>query len=461
MKRSLICFFLLLVLAAGGSAAVFSQVYAARDQVELRAETVFGDPACAEGLAVTVPVSYAGQAFWETTCFLGRETRAETSYRFFQTAQPDESEPQTPALDLGTEISFGYDSDAESGIALAYGELFEETGPGSERERVVRLADYYEYYPLTLYVTLPDRSEAYSEESYVRGLYKGAPERLFSAFRDFFRVRVLESETIRISVSKDAQGRLAGVGSASTDSDSYGLWSVSAVRGNECYFAFNAVTQQGGTVDVSGVAGGFGVYRAVFCEEEGELALSSLETVYPLDPETAILNLTLSPDESRLLLHTGEDGDYVITELDLGTFEPVRRTAAPGVVPEGGGASLFEEEGFLVAVTDHLTVFTLAPGGDCALALSVPFDYENEPVFTPLLNSTSFVFDGSRLAVFDTLPDAAPRGPNFYAAVYDASGLLYYGTYRSSLSLGSAEGTTGDMRRSARLRPREGRRNRE
>ena len=41
MKRSLACFLLLLVIAVGGSAAVFSQIFSKRDQVEITQETVF------------------------------------------------------------------------------------------------------------------------------------------------------------------------------------------------------------------------------------------------------------------------------------------------------------------------------------------------------------------------------------------------------------------------------------
>ena len=40
MKKTLACFFLLLAAVAGGTAAIFSQVYAAWDQVRIKQETL-------------------------------------------------------------------------------------------------------------------------------------------------------------------------------------------------------------------------------------------------------------------------------------------------------------------------------------------------------------------------------------------------------------------------------------
>ena len=100
MKRSLACFLLLLVIAVGGSAAVFSQIFSKRDQVEITQETVFGDPAAAEGLTVTIPAGYRDQLFWETTCNLGEKTGADSSCVFFQTAQQAEETPREPYLQL-------------------------------------------------------------------------------------------------------------------------------------------------------------------------------------------------------------------------------------------------------------------------------------------------------------------------------------------------------------------------
>lgn len=454
MKRSLACFLLLLVIAVGGSAAVFSQIFSKRDQVEITQETVFGDPAAAEGLTVTIPAGYRDQLFWETTCNLGEKTGADSSYVFFQTAQQAEETPREPYLQLSTQLYMGYrENSGEDGISQAYRELFEDTQPGTESERIIFLRDYYEYYPLSLEYQLTsssDFSDLLMQEEYEMGAYDGEPKRLFSAFAAYFRIPVLEEETLRISIGKDSEGRIASTGSGSTDDDNFAMYTVSAVRGNECYFAFDAHTYEGNLVDVSQISGGFGIYRMTFRDLQGQdfgVGLESLETVYRLDPQAGILGLTLSEDESRLLLHTREGSDYVVTGIDLASMQPVQRAVTKNVIVPNGGFSFFEEDGFFVVATDHLSVFTLEENGECSLALCVPIDYEKtNPTF--LVNSTRMAFDGERLAVCDYLTDAGTFGPNFDVFVYDETGLVYDGRYHSSLSLGGVEGNNDSLIRS-------------
>ena len=158
---------------------------------------------------------------------------------------------------------------------------------------------------------------------------------------------------MEISVGKSTDGGWVSSGSGSTESDRFDLYTVSAVADNACYFAFDAHTQLENLVDVSQIKDGFGIYCLPFdSTSEGEdssfpLLTEKLATVYPLDPHERILNLTLSPDQSRLLLHTQTDGMYVITVIDRDTMEAVQRLEVGKISAESMAFhQLYEGDGF-------------------------------------------------------------------------------------------------------------------
>ena len=105
---------------------------------------------------------------------------------------------------------------------------------------------------------------------------------------------------MEISVGKSTDGGWVSSGSGSTESDRFDLYTVSAVADNACYFAFDAHTQLENLVDVSQIAGGFGIYCLPFdSTPEGEdssfpLLTEELATVYPL--MAAALNANLPRD---------------------------------------------------------------------------------------------------------------------------------------------------------------------
>lgn len=451
MKKTLACFFLLLAAVAGGTAAVFSQVYAARDQVRIKQETLYGDPAAAQGLTAHIPAQYQHHLFWNTDCTFGEETQAVTSYEFSAIQKEEPPQEREPFLEMNNQIWYGYDSEAKEGLPLAYQELFDDTPAGSENSRVIHLKDYYETYPLQLGLEFPVYSSVMSQDVFLSESIDPDEAQLYRAFEEFFQIPVLVEETMEISVGKSTDGGWVSSGSGSTESDRFDLYTVSAVADDACYFAFDAHTQLENLVDVSQIAGGFGIYCLPFdSTPEGEdssfpLLTEELATVYPLDPQDRILDLTLSPDQSRLLLHTQTDGMYVITVIDRSTMEAVQRVEV-GEVSEERMAfrQLYEGNGFFAVQVEWNTLAAVRwdENGICQELLFVPISPDPEnPLVSFQFRTLAMDFDGEKLAVCDyQMNEQADNIVDVVLAVYDKTGMVYCGSYANSLSLGGVKG---------------------
>lgn len=439
MKRTLTAFALALLAVCAGAAAAGAGVFSAREDVRVAQTAVYGDASAANGVTVTTVTQYADERFWETVCTPGDDFSCAARYSFSQTGETAEPRGSSEFLRLSTGLRLGLDNDVQGGISDAYRDLFEETAPGTESERVVRLADYYDYYPISVSFSLGGVSGEYGEEALRRDAALGEREAAFlEALNIYFRIPVLEEETVRISIGKDARGNVASTGSASTDADNYAMTCLSAVRDGVCWFAFDAHTFEGKLADTSLLPGGFGVYRLTFAEDgEGGLAFGPVETLCSLDPEDFVLGLTLSEDGSRLLVHEDSGGDYRILAVDTKTGETRQDERLPDFF-ESSWLNLREGDGFFAVWTglSRLAVVETAPDGSFRFALDAALypDPEN-PLFSMAGDSLSLAFDGERLAVSGPLAGAYShvKTADFFAAVYEGDGLRYYGEYESNL----------------------------
>ena len=438
MKRTLTAFALVFLAVCAGAAAAGAGVFSAREDVRVAQTAVYGDASAANGLTVTAVTQYADERFWETVCTPGDDFSCAARYSFSQTGETAEPREPSEYLRLSTGLRLGLDNDVQGGISDAYRDLFEETAPGTESERVVRLADYYDYYPISVSFSLGGVSDEYGEEA-LRHDALGEREGAFlEALNAYFRIPVLEEETVRISIGKDTRGNVASTGSGSTDADSYAMTCLSAVRDGVCWFAFDAHTFEGKLVDTSLLPGGFGVYRLTFAPDgEGGLAFGPVETLCSLDPEDSVLGLTLSGDGSRLLVHEDSGGDYRILAVDTKTGETRQDERLPDFF-ESSWLNLREGDGVLAVWTglSRLAVVETAPDGSFRFALDAALypDPEN-PLFSMADSTLSLAFDGERLAVSGPLTGAYShvKTADFFVAVYEGDGLKYYGEYASGL----------------------------
>ena len=225
MRKALIVMALLFALGLGGTAAVFAQVNGQRDQVVLTEEVLFGDRANAEGLAVRARADIDGHLHWDTTHIIGEPSVTITDFRYTAEAERDWwFEHSGIGFEyLHNQISRNNWMDAQSadglsGLDLAYWELLQETKPGEDKERVIRIGDYYDYYPIRISLDIP--AHIYGEQGEWLS-DREEPENeialLEEKMGELFRIPVLPDETMHISVGKHENGSLGSTGSGSYD----------------------------------------------------------------------------------------------------------------------------------------------------------------------------------------------------------------------------------------------------
>jgi hypothetical protein len=423
MKKALALLLALTILSACGMAFVFLRVYAARDQVAFTPANVRGG-AAADGLEVSVRTSYGGHLSWNTAFQTGSGA-AQTEYRFFQTGY----RPKPTRENSGVTISQDTDYAA---LEPEYEKLARQTPAGMTGKKTVRLRDYYEYYPLGVGFDMPGFSMTLGWGS----VNDAGQTAALDAFERFFKIPVPPDETGEIGVTRDAAGNVFG----RTSGFSGSLYSICALADDACYFTFDTHMEDGTQCDTSLIPGGYGVYCLPHRKNAASLAdfsLDRLSMLYPLDPNAAIYHLHVEPDQKTLLLLTKEDGQCVLTAVDLPTGK-LRQRLILGAL--SGDASVWTAEdgdGWTAIWTSENRLSVAERGADGNWRLALSDTLAEGDVFYPE-STGGAAWNGEKLAVAGQPFGNNAREPtNFYLAVYDRTGLRYYGDYRSSLGAGN------------------------
>lgn len=448
MRKTAIFLAALLVLSVGGACVAAAGVYQAHDQVVLTETVTYGDRTAADGLTVVSRTEYDGHLFWDTVCTLDDGLAAKSDYAFSAARVSKKWKWRFTGVNLNT-ASGWYSSSWEfpetpTGLERAYKELSDAVGPGEERTKEIVLSDYVDRYPVSVELDFPDL-RGYSFWPFTEGDPEPGTEYDAAArLEEYFRIPVLEGERREISIEKYSDGTVGGAGISSVG-DCFGMWTYSALTDDACYFTFDTHSSEGRVVDTSEIPGGYGIYRLPYEEdrhdESGQKVCSvdvdGLEMVCPLDPEVELNGLTVNEKKDRLILRAVEDGEDVLTVIDLETF------AVRQKLPLGESLyRLYDEGDFLVAWTgENLTVFSCTDGGDYALEFTCAAAPEGESLYD---RYPAWDFDGEKLVLADVLEREVKsmgwtqESCGFFVQVYDKTGLLYRGEYRSSLDTGES-----------------------
>ena len=164
MRKALIAFCLLFALAVGGMIAIHADVNEVRDQVVITEEVLYGDKSAAEGLTILAEAELNdGVLNWNTTYTIGEEPKTHTDFEYVdhRRTRPVDYEPSGLMLSdarnyHSSDWTRSGDGSGLSGLDLAYWELMQDTPVGEEGERIIRVIDYYDYYPLQPELELPN-----------------------------------------------------------------------------------------------------------------------------------------------------------------------------------------------------------------------------------------------------------------------------------------------------------------
>ncbi|MBE6931377.1 MAG: hypothetical protein E7463_13980 [Ruminococcaceae bacterium] len=489
MKRSVIILLVLLILGGTALGYLHTGINAVREDVVFTEKQLLGDRTAAEGLRIDTGANYHDQLHWDSaTRFTADSHTTDTDYHFTYTREYSLRQYELSGLILNnfTDYHLNMDADIEdlSGITLAYRELFDATAPGTESEAVINLADYYDYFPMEISLDLtefgfsgrsfendyilddPDIYNVTGDQQYFNQL------ELLLTLHEYFRIPVPKNHVMTINIERSVDGHHTswgsswGTGGSSYSSistvtqaaatevptaplaspvideeeyDFYDMYSWCITTDDAMYFSFYNRTRNGHTVDTSLIPGGYGIYRLPYGKVENDQLVfcDQLSTVFSLPADANITDMAEGRDNTILLTNLNDDGTYTMTVIDIATMEVIDVLDLP-YVDEIYDIRYFDDFIFCRTRNDYFLLIEQSEDRTVELRIyaeSMP--EELEAIYRGYYyNYCSMDWDGERLAMayWLTVPETYRESCGFYLAVYDASGLIYYGEYANSLT---------------------------
>ena len=459
MKKVLALIAVLLIASVGIFCAVGATVNKDKDTVVITENILYGDKSAAEGITIKNQTRYDRHLFWDTTYTIGEPAKYDTEF-WFSAVELRRNNPRNHMkIALEIDIAYGCDfykpAEEQPGIERAYKELYDAAKPGEELKRVIRLKDYYEYYPIGIEIDLPDTYwHGFAHENLHWTEEHNDYKYVWNAFNEFFKIPVPEDMIMEISISKGHNSNEStGIGSSFVDKDSYYMSTVSTYSDSKCFFTINNRTNGGKSVDTSLIPGGYGIYAFSYGGEAKKksktgIDMDSLKMVYPLDEETVVVHLSMNTEKTKLLLLTNDGEELLLTIIDATTMTELQKLSL-------GAGDLYEireygaeHEFYEGREFGSFIVLYLRGNKICLLVENKEGEYEHkftvDSAEVKVMNSDfvywkypSINYDGKRLVVVDYLftgPYNNIPSCGYDVAVYEESGLTYYAEYGSSLS---------------------------
>ncbi|MCF2670385.1 hypothetical protein JQM60_04465 [Butyricicoccus pullicaecorum] len=454
MRKALALTLILTLLAGGGLCAAFYAVDRNRDTVELTVSPLAGDPSEAEGLSAVIHADYDRRLFWDTAFTAGQEGDAQTVFTFEPSRRRYTREYGYPGVRIDG-VLWPLGPESEGGLGEAYRDLQAHTEPNAERTEIIRVADYYETYPLAVQLDFPNayvRWEFWDIDDTTDPRFD-AERHILQTFEDCFRIPVLPDEQYEISVRLDEKGEIVGSGGGSTAGEAFIMETHSVLTDSACYFTFDAHAGEGTQMDTSLLTHGYGIYRLPYDKaltENGDvegILVDEMTNVFPLDPADVLLDFAQSPDGSRLLLHQVRNGAYVLTVIDLQTMTALQTLSVCDLPADSYWIGVNRNEDFLAVLLPGQQLALLAQNADGTYDLRFLVPVWNGDGDAPfyLEQNTAMAYDGKRLAAAPVVWNREGADIRFCLTVYDETGLIYCGEYRSSLETdGNACSLTDD-----------------
>ena len=444
MKRTLSLLLALLLVSAGLLTAGAVYLTGTEDDIVLTHNLVAGDPAAAQGITLTLPTgTQQAKLCWETTVDLGTaELYPETEFRFYPTGRTWESTPE-PRVEIYTgSTSFSMSSSGgidfleytgegewdpsrsmeHSLMVLSAADVAERTENGETRTETLRLADYYDYYPITVELYLPDQEG----RSHVYATWADC-----QALTDYFGLRVPEDLMVEVSVTKDELGQVYNVETNDTGNQRFWFDCQAIVVENGICMSISVESEN---IDVPenlvACRDGFGLYFIPFSEElktdyeQGDpvFDLENIRMFCPLAQGSSPLLLNREA-EGQVLLYAREDGALKLSVFDVDTWQCVQWESIFPLGAEDYYSLLGSGEGFMVMYRSDDGFFRVVE--------------EQDGVYTPALSGTrdrgegyvdewwydtACAYDGERLVISGITGNG---NGSLWVQVYDETGLTY------------------------------------
>ena len=442
MKRTLILLLVLLLAAAGLLTAGAGYLTSTEDDIELTHHLVAGDPSAAAGITLTLPVGdQRSQTCWETTVDLGtEELKPETTFTFYSGGKDWEGSIQPGAEIYTGSFSYGISASGSIDFADYLGEgedpsyrhdatlmvlpavdVAERTENGETRTETVRLADYYDYYPMTVELYLPDQEG----RSHVYATWADC-----QALTDYFGLRVPEDLMVEVSVTKDELGQVYNVETNDTGNQRFWFDCQAIVVENGICMSISVESEN---IDVPenlvACRDGFGLYFIPFSEElktdyeQGDpvFDLENIRMFCPLAQGSSPLLLNREA-ERQVLLYAREDGALKLSVFDTDTWQCVQWESIVPMGEEDTFSLLGNGDGFMVLYqADNIFRVVEEENGVYTPALSGTWD-RGEGYVDEWWYETACAYDGERLVISGITGNG---NGSLWVQVYDETGLTY------------------------------------
>ena len=460
MKRIIATVLLLSVLSVASFCMIGGAAGKEKANVTIKENIIYGDKSYADGVTVFTKAHYNDHLFWNTTYTIGEKPRTSTDYEFRYFPHYEDSERSYHALTLDVGFKYGIDTrtpvEESVGLQKAYRELYDELEPGEQGKKSIYLQDYYTYYPVRIAIDLPGvlwQGNDYDRLDFDE--YKNE-RAVWDKFNEFFKIPIPEDlPPIEISISrhKNDSGASAGVSDLGRD---YYFNVQDVYTDNRVFFSIgNKYDLKNGEdakyIDTSLIPGGYGLYSFTYenvrnsSNTQGNntifypyyetgIDVDSLSMVFPLEQHQEVIYLTLSNDESKLLMFTKEYGSTYLTVIDAAAMSQLQKIK----ITDAKQFTFYEYDNCIVLNGwEYISVIEKQEDGLCRLAFTVSRMKEVNDSNHKKGVATTMSFNNEKLVVVDLATDKTHgllETCGFTVAVYNPTGLVYYGEYESSLS---------------------------
>lgn len=439
MKKFIALAFTLVLLALGSIIAITAEINSDKDTVTHTEKIIWGEPSIAEGATVKSVSHYNNYLIWDSVYTAGGNTN--TNYKFHTTKHYSNSKPGLSGFLLQSDIRYGFDlqtpASEQTGIARIYKELYDSLDYEEQGSTTVRLADYYEFYPLSVNINIPTAFfnadvERISSGHNIISTVESDKVKIYNDICEFFKIPVLDSEYVDINVSKH-RGNSVGFGHGWSDksNDVYSMYTRSAYTDKACYISVNNRTENGSIMDFSNIPGGYGIYALPY--EGAKLKSDELAMVYTLDEDTVVNYMAVSNDSTKLLLTLVENEASYFEVIDIATMTQIQKFK----INDGSHYIVYPNDGFIAyEFENHVAVIEEKSGVYSLVFVADKFPTEQtDTKYFYFRSGAALDFDGERLIVVDNLYFTGDNYDRcgFFMAVYDKDGLQYFGEYESSL----------------------------
>ena len=187
------------------------------DKVEIRETVLAGDRSAAQGLEIACSVyDDSHHLRWDATLTLGGDIAPETEFQFFTGRHYWEIPPEYTAQLYLAPLNFSMsgrvaddqrDAEYEYMVRPAM-DAASRTAPGEKRTETLRLADYYDCYPLALEAWTPE-GPIYSTSW--RGSGRTLDREEWQKVNDYFRLPVPPEATVTVTAERNEAGELVEI----------------------------------------------------------------------------------------------------------------------------------------------------------------------------------------------------------------------------------------------------------